>query len=122
TYRRSNQDTCLIQKTAVKEGDWIETGDLLADSASSVGGELAIGHNIIVAYMPWEGYNYEDAILINERLVYDDIYTSVHIERYEILTTDTKLGSEQITREIPDTNENEIRHLGRVVAMGDGIS
>nr|YP_009532097.1 RNA polymerase subunit beta [Volvox africanus]AXZ97325.1 RNA polymerase subunit beta [Volvox africanus] len=113
TYRRSNQDTCLIQKTAVKEGDWIETGDLLADSASSVGGELAIGHNIIVAYMPWEGYNYEDAILINERLVYDDIYTSVHIERYEILTTDTKLGSEQITREIPDTNENEISHLDK---------
>nr|ACI31271.1 beta subunit of RNA polymerase [Volvox carteri]ACY06066.1 beta subunit of RNA polymerase [Volvox carteri f. nagariensis] len=113
TYRRSNQDTCLIQKPAVKEGDWIETGDLLADSASSVGGELAIGHNIIVAYMPWEGYNYEDAILINERLVYEDLYTSVHIERYEVLTTDTKLGSEQITREIPDTNENEISHLDK---------
>nr|QKN19283.1 beta subunit of RNA polymerase [Eudorina cylindrica] len=112
-YRRSNQDTCLIQKPAVKEGDWIETGDLLADSASSVGGELAIGHNIIVAYMPWEGYNYEDAILINERLVYEDIYTSVHIERYEVLTTDTKLGSEQITREIPDINENEISHLDK---------
>nr|QKN19189.1 beta subunit of RNA polymerase [Eudorina elegans] len=113
TYRRSNQDTCLIQKPAVKEGDWIETGDLLADSASSMGGELAIGHNIIVAYMPWEGYNYEDAILINERLVYDDIYTSVHIERYEVLTTDTKLGSEQITREIPDISENEISHLDK---------
>nr|YP_007890191.1 beta subunit of RNA polymerase [Pleodorina starrii]AFY64460.1 beta subunit of RNA polymerase [Pleodorina starrii] len=113
TYRRSNQDTCLIQKPAVKEGDWIETGDLLADSASSMGGELAIGHNIIVAYMPWEGYNYEDAILINERLVYEDIYTSVHIERYEVLTTDTKLGSEQITREIPDINENEISHLDK---------
>lgn len=113
TYRRSNQDTCLIQKPAVKEGDWIETGDLLADSASSVGGELAIGHNIIVAYMPWEGYNYEDAILINERLVYEDIYTSVHIERYEALTTDTKLGSEQITREITDINENEISHLDK---------
>jgi DNA-directed RNA polymerase subunit beta len=113
TYRRSNQDTCLIQKPAVKEGDWIETGDLLADSASSVGGELAIGHNIIVAYMPWEGYNYEDAILINERLVFEDIYTSVHIERYEVLTTDTKLGTEQITREIPDTTENEISHLDK---------
>ena len=113
TYHRSNQDTCLIQKPAVKEGDWIETGDLLADSASSVGGELAIGHNIIVAYMPWEGYNYEDAILINERLVYEDIYTSIHIERYEVATKDTKLGSEQITREIPDTNENEISHLDK---------
>jgi len=113
TYHRSNQDTCLIQKPAVKVGDWIQTGDLLADSASSVGGELAIGHNIIVAYMPWEGYNYEDAILINERLVYEDIYTSIHIERYEVYTKDTKLGSEQITREIPDINENEIRHLDK---------
>nr|ANQ46426.1 RNA polymerase subunit beta b [Tetrabaena socialis] len=111
TYHRSNQDTCLIQKPAIKEGDWVRTGDLLADSASSIGGELALGHNIIVAYMPWEGYNYEDAILINERLVYEDIYTSVHIERYEIQTKDTKLGFEQITREIPDTNENEISHL-----------
>nr|YP_009728193.1 beta subunit of RNA polymerase [Colemanosphaera angeleri]QIA47161.1 beta subunit of RNA polymerase [Colemanosphaera angeleri] len=113
TFHRSNQDTCLIQKPAVKEGDWIQTGDLLADCASSVGGELAIGHNIIVAYMPWEGYNYEDAILINERLVYEDIYTSIHIERYEVLTKDTKLGSEQITREIPDTTENEISHLDK---------
>ena len=113
TYRRSNQDTGLIQKPVVKEGDWIQTGDLLADSASSVGGELAIGHNIIVAYMPWEGYNYEDAILINERLVYEDIYTSVHIERYEVNTTETKLGFEQITREIPNTNENEISHLDK---------
>lgn len=113
TYHRSNQDTCLIQKPAVKVGDWIQTGDLLADSASSVGGELAIGHNIIVAYMPWEGYNYEDAILINERLVYEDIYTSIHIERYEVHTKETNLGSEQITREIPDINENEIRHLDK---------
>jgi DNA-directed RNA polymerase subunit beta len=113
TYHRSNQDTCLLQKPAIKEGDWVQTGDLLADSASSIGGELAIGHNIIVAYMPWEGYNYEDAILINERLVYEDIYTSIHIERYEITTKDTKLGPEQITREIPDTNENEISHLDK---------
>ena len=112
-YHRSNQDTCLIHKPAVKEGDWVETGDLLADSASSVGGELAIGHNIIVAYMPWEGYNYEDAILINERLVYDDIYTSIHIERYEISTKDTKLGFEQITREIPDVTQKEISHLDK---------
>nr|QIA46778.1 beta subunit of RNA polymerase [Pandorina morum] len=117
SYHRSNQDTCLIHKPVVKEGNWIQTGDLLADCASSVGGELAIGSNIIVAYMPWEGYNYEDAILINERLVYDDIYTSIHIERYEVLTKDTKLGSEQITREIPDVNENEISHLDK-----DGIA
>ena len=113
TYHRSNQDTCLIHKPSVKEGDWIENGDLLADSASSMGGELAIGHNIIVAYMPWEGYNYEDAILINERLVYDDIYTSIHIEKYEIETKDTKLGPEQITNQIPDTTQNELAHLDK---------
>lgn len=113
TYHRSNQDTCLIDKPAVKEGDWVQNGDLLADSASSVGGELAIGHNIVVAYMPWEGYNYEDAILINQRLVYEDIYTSIHIERYEVQTKDTKLGPEQITREIPDLSQNEIRHLDK---------
>nr|QIA46907.1 beta subunit of RNA polymerase [Volvulina compacta] len=113
TYHRSNQDTCLIQKPIVKDGDWVQVGDLLADCASSVGGELAIGHNIIVAYMPWEGYNYEDAILINERLVYDDIFTSIHIERYEVKTNDTKLGSEQITRAIPDIDESEIRHLDK---------
>ncbi len=113
TYHRSNQDTCLLQKPAKKEGDWVEPGDLLADSASSIAGELAIGHNIIVAYMPWEGYNYEDSILINERLVYEDIYTSIHIERYEITTKETKLGPEQITREIPDINENEISHLDK---------
>jgi DNA-directed RNA polymerase beta subunit len=113
TYHRSNQDTCLIQKPAVNEGDWVQIGDLLADSASSVGGELAIGHNILVAYMPWEGYNYEDAILINERLVYEDIYTSIHIERYEIQTMETKLGSEKITKELPDKNEKEISHLDK---------
>nr|QIA46879.1 beta subunit of RNA polymerase [Pandorina colemaniae] len=114
TFNRSNQDTCLTHKPAVKEGDWIETGDLLADCASSVGGELSIGHNIFVAYMPWEGYNYEDAILINERLVYDDIYTSIHIERYEVLTKETNNNlSEQITREIPDINEKDISHLDK---------
>jgi DNA-directed RNA polymerase subunit beta len=113
TFQRSNQDTVILQKPAVKEGDWVEIGDLLADSASSVGGELAIGHNIIIAYMPWEGYNYEDAILINERLVYEDIYTSIHIERYEITTTETNLGAEYITREIPDTNENDTSHLDK---------
>jgi RNA polymerase Rpb2, domain 6/RNA polymerase Rpb2, domain 7 len=113
SYHRSNQDTCLRQKPVLKEGDWVQTGDLLADSASSMGGELALGHNIIVAYMPWEGYNYEDSILINERLVYEDIYTSIHIERYEVTTKETKLGSEQITREIPDISENLISHLDK---------
>ena len=128
TYHRSNQDTCLIDKPAVKEGDWVQNGDLLADSASSVGGELAIGHNIMVAYMPWEGYNYEDAILINQRLVYEDIYTSIHIERYETQTKVTTQGPELISREIPllssgmkisHLDKNGIARLGSWVEEGD---
>jgi DNA-directed RNA polymerase subunit beta len=110
-YTRSNQDTSLVHKPAVSIGDWVQSGDLLADSSASMNGELAIGKNIIVAYMPWEGYNYEDAILINERLVYDDVYTSIHIERYEIETKEGQLGSDQITREIPDIAPEAISHL-----------
>jgi DNA-directed RNA polymerase subunit beta len=110
-YNRSNQDTCLIHKPAVTIGEWVESGDLLADSSASMNGELAIGKNILVAYMPWEGYNYEDAILINERLVYDDVYTSIHIERYEIETKEGQLGSDQITREIPELSPEAIAHL-----------
>ena len=110
-YNRSNQDTSLAHKPAVNIGEWVEAGDLLADSSASMNGELAIGKNIIVAYMPWEGFNYEDAILINERLVYDDVYTSIHVERYEIETKDGLNGSEQITREIPDISPEAISHL-----------
>ncbi len=111
TFHRSNQDTCLVHKPAVLEGDWVETGDLLADCSASIGGELSLGHNILIAYMPWEGFNYEDAILISERLVYDDVYTSVHIERYETDIRETKYGKEKITKEIPDVSEKEIKHL-----------
>jgi DNA-directed RNA polymerase subunit beta len=110
-YQRSNQDTCLVHKPAVYSGEWLETGDLMADSSASMNGELAIGKNILVAYMPWEGYNYEDAILINERLVYDDVYTSIHIERYEIEIKENQLGFEQMTREIPDVSPESISHL-----------
>jgi DNA-directed RNA polymerase beta subunit len=110
-YNRSNQDTSLVHKPAVNIGEWVEAGDLLADSSASMNGELAIGKNIVVAYMPWEGFNYEDAILINERLVYDDVYTSIHVERYEIETKDGLNGSEQITREIPDISPEAISHL-----------
>nr|YP_009184694.1 beta subunit of RNA polymerase [Oogamochlamys gigantea]ALO62823.1 beta subunit of RNA polymerase [Oogamochlamys gigantea] len=113
TYHRSNQDTCLVHKPAVNEGDWVQPGDLLADCAASVGGELALGHNILVAYMPWEGFNYEDAILLSERLVFDDVYTSIHIERYEIETRETKTGKESFTREIPDIDERELIHLDK---------
>jgi DNA-directed RNA polymerase subunit beta len=111
TFHRSNQDTCLVHKPAVFEGDWVQSGDLLADCSASVGGELALGHNILVAYMPWEGYNYEDAILLSERLVYDEVYTSIHIERYEISTRETKTGTEKITRDIPDASPTEISLL-----------
>ncbi len=110
-YQRSNQDTCLAQRPSVLEGEWVQKGDLLADCTASVSGDLSLGKNILVAYMPWEGYNFEDAILISERLVYDDIYTSLHIERYEIEIRDTKFGVEQISNQIPEVNLSEILHL-----------
>ncbi len=110
-YQRSNQDTCLNQRPLVLEGDDVVAGQVLADGSSTEGGELALGQNILVAYMPWEGYNYEDAILISERLVYDDIYTSIHIEKYEIEARQTKLGPEEITREIPNVGEDALRQL-----------
>jgi DNA-directed RNA polymerase subunit beta len=112
-FHRSNQDTCLIHRTAVTEGEWVQSGDLLADCSASVGGELALGHNIVVAYMPWEGFNYEDAILLSERLVFDDVYTSIHIERYGIETRETKTGKELITRKIPDVSEKELKRLDK---------
>jgi DNA-directed RNA polymerase subunit beta len=110
-YQRSNQDTCLSQRPIVFVGDRVEAGQVIADGSATEGGELALGQNITVAYMPWEGYNYEDAILISERLVYDDIYTSIHVEKYEIEARQTKLGPEEITREIPNVGEDSLRQL-----------
>jgi DNA-directed RNA polymerase subunit beta len=110
-YQRSNQDTCLNQKPLVRIGEKVVAGQVLADGSSTEGGELALGQNILVAYMPWEGYNYEDAILISERLVQDDVYTSIHIEKYEIEARQTKLGPEEITREIPNVGEDALRQL-----------
>jgi DNA-directed RNA polymerase subunit beta len=110
-YQRSNQDTCLNQRPLVYEGDEVVTGQVMADGSATEGGELALGQNILVAYMPWEGYNYEDAILISERLVIDDVYTSIHIEKYEIEARQTKLGPEEITREIPNVGEDALRQL-----------
>ncbi|MBR5304323.1 MAG: DNA-directed RNA polymerase subunit beta [Candidatus Gastranaerophilales bacterium] len=110
-YVRSNQDTCINQRPLVKEGDEVKAGDVIADGASTNCGELSLGKNVLVAYMPWEGYNYEDAILLNERLVYDDVFTSLHIEKLEIDARQTKLGPEEITREIPNVSEDSIRHL-----------
>ncbi|NER37435.1 MAG: DNA-directed RNA polymerase subunit beta [Oscillatoria sp. SIO1A7] len=110
-YHRSNQDTCLNQRPIVFEGDEIVVGQVLADGSATEGGELALGQNVLVAYMPWEGYNYEDAILISERLVIDDVYTSIHIEKFEIEARQTKLGPEEITREIPNVGEDALRQL-----------
>ncbi len=110
-YVRSNQDTCINQKPIVHEGDKVKAGDVIADGASTCGGELALGKNILVAYMPWEGYNFEDAILLSERCVHDDIFTSLHIEKLEIEARQTKLGPEEITREIPNVSEDALRHL-----------
>ena len=110
-YVRSNQDTCINQRPIVREGDVLKAGDVIADGASTNGGELSLGKNVLVAYMPWEGYNFEDAILLSERLVHDDVFTSVHIEKLEIDARQTKLGPEETTREIPNVSEDALRHL-----------
>lgn len=113
-YQRSNQDTCLNQRPIVFAGDKVVAGQVMADGSATEQGELALGQNILVTYMPWEGYNYEDAILISERLVYDDIYTSIHVEKYEIEARQTKLGPEEITREIPNVGEDALRQLDEI--------
>ena len=110
-YVRSNQDTCINQRPIVREHQKVKAGDVLADGASTSGGELSLGKNVLVAYMPWEGYNFEDAILISERLVQDDVFTSVHVEKLEIDARQTKLGPEEITREVPNVSEESLRHL-----------
>ena len=110
-YRRSNQDTCINQKPLVIAGQTIEAGDMLADGPSTDHGELALGKNLLVAYMAWEGYNFEDAIILSERLVKDDVLTSIHIHEYEIDARDTKLGPEEITRDIPNLSEEVLANL-----------
>ena len=110
-YQRSNQDTCLNQRPIVKQGDKVIAGQVLANGSACEGGEIALGQNVLIAYMPWEGYNYEDAILVSDRLVTDDLYTSVHIEKYEIEARQTKLGPEEITREIPNVAEETLGNL-----------
>jgi DNA-directed RNA polymerase subunit beta len=126
-FRRSNQDTSINQKPLVVGGETIAAGDLLADGTSTYNGELALGKNLLVAYMPWEGYNYEDAIILNERLVRDDVLTSIHVKEYEIDARDTKLGPEEITRDIPnlpddilaDLDDRGIVRIGAEVGPGD---
>lgn len=110
-YRRSNQGTCINQRPIVKIGDEVKQGDILADGPSTDNGELALGKNVLIGFMTWEGYNYEDAVLLNERLVREDVYTSIHIEVYECEARDTKLGPEEITREIPNVSDESIKDL-----------
>ena len=110
-FQRSNQDTCINQRPLVKVGDAVEPGDIIADGPSTDLGELALGRNSLVAFMPWNGYNYEDSILISERIVKDDVFTSIHIEEFEVMARDTKLGPEDITRDIPNVGEEALRNL-----------
>ena len=123
-YRRSNQGTCMNQKPFVREGDRIVKGQVIADGPSTESGELALGRNLVVAYMPWEGHNYEDAIIISERLVKGDVLTSIHIEEHEVDARDTKLGAEEITRDIPNVSEEILKDLDErgIVRIGAEVN
>ena len=110
-FQRSNQNTCINQKPLVKVGDVVKKGDIIADGPATKLGELALGKNVTVAFMPWQGYNFEDSILISERCVTDDVFTSIHIEEHELMARDTKLGTEEITRDIPNVSEESLRNL-----------
>lgn len=110
-FRRSNQGTCINQKPIVKKGEMVDRGDVLADGPAMQNGELALGQNVTIAFMTWYGYNYEDAVIMSERLVKEDVYTSIHIEEYDIEVRETKLGPEEVTRDIPNVSENACRHL-----------
>ncbi|MEZ5757335.1 MAG: DNA-directed RNA polymerase subunit beta [Emcibacteraceae bacterium] len=110
-FQRSNQNTCINQRPIVKVGDEVKAGDVIADGPSTDLGELALGRNVLVAFMPWHGYNFEDSILISERIVKDDVFTSIHIEEFEVMARDTKLGPEDITRDIPNVGEEGLRNL-----------
>ncbi len=110
-FQRSNQNTCINQRPLVKVGDQVRKGDIIADGPSTDLGELALGRNVLVAFMPWNGYNFEDSILLSERIVKDDVFTSIHIEEFEVMARDTKLGPEEITRDIPNVSEEALKNL-----------
>src|SRR5689334_9707951 len=110
-FQRSNQSTCINQKPLVRVGDQVKKGDIIADGPSTELGELALGRNVLVAFMPWNGYNFEDSILLSERIVKDDVFTSIHIEEFEVMARDTKLGPEEITRDIPNVSEEALKNL-----------
>jgi DNA-directed RNA polymerase subunit beta len=119
-FQRSNQSTCITQRPLVKVGDHVEKNEIIADGPSTSLGELALGRNVLVAFMPWNGYNFEDSILISERIVRDDVFTSIHIEEFEVMARDTKLGPEEITRDIPNVGEEALKNLDEagIVAIG----
>jgi DNA-directed RNA polymerase subunit beta len=110
-FQRSNQNTCINQRPLVQVGDIIKNCDIIADGPATEDGELALGRNVLVAFMPWNGYNFEDSILISERIVKDDVFSSIHIEEFEVMARDTKLGQEEITRDIPNIGEEALRNL-----------
>jgi DNA-directed RNA polymerase subunit beta len=110
-FQRSNQNTCINQRPLVRVGDQVKKGDIIADGPSTELGELALGRNVLVAFMPWHGYNFEDSILLSERIVKDDVFTSIHIEEFEVMARDTKLGPEEITRDIPNVSEEALKNL-----------
>jgi DNA-directed RNA polymerase subunit beta len=110
-FQRSNQSTCINQKPLVRVGDFVSKGDIIADGPSTDLGDLALGRNVLVAFMPWNGYNFEDSILLNERIVKDDVFTSIHIDEFEVMARDTKLGPEEITRDIPNVSEEALKNL-----------
>ncbi|WP_202899151.1 DNA-directed RNA polymerase subunit beta [Methylocapsa aurea] len=110
-FQRSNQSTCVNQKPLVRVGDFVRKGDIIADGPSTDLGDLALGRNVLVAFMPWNGYNFEDSILLNERIVKDDVFTSIHIDEFEVMARDTKLGPEEITRDIPNVSEEALKNL-----------
>src|SRR5207253_4871813 len=110
-FQRSNASTCINQRPLVKIGDVVKKGDIICDGPSTQLGELALGKNALVAFMPWNGYNFEDSILISERIVRDDVFTSIHIEEFETMARDTKLGPEEITRDIPNVGEESLKNL-----------
>jgi DNA-directed RNA polymerase subunit beta len=110
-FQRSNQSTCITQKPLVRAGDLVRKGDIIADGPSTEYGELALGRNVLVAFMPWNGYNFEDSILLSERIVKEDVFTSIHIEEFEVMARDTKLGPEEITRDIPNVSEEALKNL-----------
>ena len=122
-YHRSNQNTCINQVSLVKQGEKIKKGQIIADGPCCEAGELALGKNVFVAFMPWNGYNYEDSILVSERLLHRDTFTSIHIEKFDVFARDTKIGRENITRDVPNTNEHSLRHLDEsgIVRIGSYV-